>query len=136
MFDTAVTLLSLDVFDIDGAPDPQNERGWIRFYGDANSGTPMQTIDILGNGGDNNASRIVFAGLDGISNVSRIEVQFSNSGGLSNLIGSSQDGVGTPVPAPGTLALLDWACWLRHVVVKLSTASISTAGLSNRGPFE
>jgi hypothetical protein len=106
VFDTAVTLLSLDVFDIDGAPDPQNERGWIRFYGDASSGTPTQTIDILGNGGDNNASRIVFAGLDGISNVSRIEVQFSSSGGLSNLIGSSQDGVGTPVPAPGTLALL------------------------------
>jgi hypothetical protein len=106
VFDAAVTLLSLDVFDIDGAPDPQNERGWIRFYDTANSSTASHTIDILGNGGNNHSSRIVFAGLSGITDVFKMEVQFSSSGGLSNLIGANNSiPDNTSVPAPATLAL-------------------------------
>lgn len=116
VFDTAQTMLSLDVFDIDGSPDPQNERGWIRFYDDAGSSTAVQTIDILGNGGDNHSSRIVFAGLDGIANIFKIEVEFTSSGGLDNLIGLTPDGA-TSVPAPATLALLGLgliAVWSRR----------------------
>jgi len=91
-FSEAVTLFSLDVFDIDGS---QSEMAFI-----VNGTTTIETVGDIG--GDNHAKRIVLGGAQGVMNVTMLEVEFTSSGALSNIKGE----VPTEVPEPATGALL------------------------------
>jgi len=103
-FSDAVTLFSVDVFDVDGTPDKQKET--VAFVLRDSAGASIFETTNLGTGGDNTAARVEFG--TGIMNVAALEATFSSSGALSNIKGEVPSN-GTPptsVSAPGSLALL------------------------------
>lgn len=103
-FSDAVTLFSVDVFDVDGTPDNQMET--VDFVLRDSAGASIFETTNLGTGGNNTAARVEFG--TGIMNVAVLEATFSSSGALSNIHGEVPPN-GTPptsVSAPGSLALL------------------------------
>lgn len=102
VFDTAVTIFSIDFFDIEGAEDGQSANNEVRFF-DANGNQIGQTFYTPNTGGDRHWDRLVFNGDLGIQNVRKVRVEMAGSGGIDNVVGGVADAV--PVPLPPSLLL-------------------------------
>jgi len=100
VFSEAVTLSSIDVFDIDAGS--QNESATLRFFSDAAMQNSLGTVSVSAFG-NNTAKRVFFNGSQGIAGVVAMKATLSSSGAFSNLAGTIPE---QQVPTPGTLALL------------------------------
>ncbi|MGH0029979.1 MAG: PEP-CTERM sorting domain-containing protein [Myxococcota bacterium] len=99
-FDVAVTSFGFDVVDIENVMD---ENGSITFFDGASSTTIAMSTFLAGlTLGDNTANTVTpfdVAGLDGISQIDRVELSFAGSGAIDNVTFD-------PVPEPSTALLL------------------------------
>ncbi len=96
-FETAVTLTSIDVFDIE---EGSEQAGQIDFWDDSGFLACVH-FPVTGNNG---AARIIFNGGNGFDNVVLAKVTLYGSGGIDNLTGNA--GTNNSAPEPATLGLL------------------------------
>jgi len=99
-FSRPETLLSVDIFDLDGGS--QNESASIQLFGDTAMNDLLWELPAVTWFGNNNAARVLF-GNDGtgVSDVVVAKLGLSSSGAFSNLRGQS-----TSVPEPASLGLV------------------------------
>lgn len=103
VFTDAVSLVSMDLFDIELLENGMTENNRIRLYSDAAKTLPIN-IDFFtpamgsGNAANNKWDRVMF----GVDDVMAIDINFNGSGALDNIVFD----YGVPVPAPGALILL------------------------------
>lgn len=92
-FAQAITLESIDFFDVEGAETANNA---IRLFDSAGDELLVGTFFTPNTGGDNLWDQVVF----NVTGISKIEVNFGGSGALDNLVYSVSE---VPVPAAAFL---------------------------------
>lgn len=97
-FSAPVTLFSVDLFDVEGTSDPQNESVSVEITDSSNF---IHTFTNNGTGGDNRSARLFFG--SGVFDAVKLAATFTSSGAMSNLKGAIPT---TQVPEPGTAVLL------------------------------
>jgi hypothetical protein len=94
-FDAPVTLLGLDLFDLDGGS--QNEGATITLYSGPRTKTVAGTL--VGDGNAVSVDLVTFFDPSSTADVTRMEVAFSSSGATNNIVYQT-------VPTPATVGLL------------------------------